>query len=96
MEWPDYDDIELQYQQILYDVFDRVYHENQDDQHQVPVHRKVHDLQIDQDHEVFVETKVLNKNLYQYISLKSINLIHPMFYEHVKVHEDILILHVIV
>ncbi len=96
MEWVDYDDIELQYQQILFDVYDRVDHESQDDQNQVQIHRKVYDLQIYQDHEFFVETKGLNKNLYQYVWFKSINLIHLMFYEHVKVHEDISIHHVIV
>ncbi len=59
----DHDDTDWQYQQIVYDVFDREYRENQDDQHQVPIHRKEHDQQIDQDHEFFAETKVLNKNI---------------------------------
>ncbi len=42
-ELVDYDDIDEQYQRILYDVFDREHHENQDDQHRVQIHTKEHD-----------------------------------------------------
>jgi hypothetical protein len=64
VELVDYDDIDSQYPQILYDVFDRLYHENQDDQIQVQNHMKEHDLWIDQDHIFFLETTVLFKNIY--------------------------------